>query len=35
VQAMELLHQGAAYDFDPELVMALRRVLKRRGAFAA
>jgi len=35
MEAMEVLHQGAAYDYDPELVMALRRVLERRGAFAA
>jgi HD superfamily phosphodiesterase len=35
VEAMEVLHRGAAYDYDPELVMAVRRVLERRGAFAA
>ncbi len=35
VEAVELLHKGAAYDYDPELVKALRRVLQRRGAFAA
>jgi HD domain len=33
LQAMEVLHQGAAYDFDPEVVGALRRVLERRKAF--
>lgn len=32
VEALELLHKGAAYDYDPEVVLALRRVLvKRRG----
>ena len=35
VEAMEVLHQGAAYDYDPDLVTALRRVLERRGTFAA
>lgn len=35
VAALEGLHQGAAYDYDPGLVMALRRVLERRGAIAA
>jgi len=33
--ALELLHRGAAYDYDPEVVMALRRVLERRGSLAA
>ena len=33
--ALELLHRGAAYDYDPEVVMALRRVLERRGTLAA
>lgn len=33
LQAIEVLHQGAAYDFDPEVVGALRRVLERRRAF--
>lgn len=31
VDALEILHRGAAYDFDPEVVAALRRVLGRRG----
>jgi len=31
VDALEMLHRGAAYDFDPEVVAALRRVLLRRG----
>jgi len=35
VEAVELLHRGAAYDYDPELVRSLRSVLQRRGAFAA
>ncbi|HKX76430.1 MAG TPA: HD domain-containing protein [Acidimicrobiia bacterium] len=33
LQAIEVLHQGAAYDFDPAVVSALRRVLERRRAF--
>jgi hypothetical protein len=33
--ALELMHRGAAYDYDPEVVMALRRVLERRGSLAA
>jgi hypothetical protein len=33
LQAIEVLHQGAAYDFDPYVVAAMRRVLERRGAF--
>ena len=33
LQALEVLHQGAAYDFDPHVVGAMRRVLERRGAF--
>jgi hypothetical protein len=35
IEAMELLHKGVAYDYDPEIVMALRRVLERRGEIAA
>jgi hypothetical protein len=31
VDALEMLHRGAAYDYDPEVVAALRRVLVRRG----
>lgn len=31
VDALEVLHRGAAYDFDPEVVAALRRVLQKRG----
>jgi hypothetical protein len=34
VDALEELHRGAAYDHDPEVVMALRRVLERRGVVA-
>ena len=30
-EALEELHRGAAYDFDPEVVAALRRVLQGRG----
>lgn len=33
LQSIEVLHQGAAYDFDPEVVGALRRVLERWRAF--
>ncbi|MEX0667671.1 MAG: HD domain-containing phosphohydrolase [Acidimicrobiia bacterium] len=33
LQAIEVLHQGAAYDFDPRIVASMRRVLERRGAF--
>lgn len=35
LEAIEVLHRGAAYDYDPEVVMALRRVLERRGTIAA
>jgi len=34
-EALEELHRGAAYDFDPEVVAALRRVLQRRGVAGA
>lgn len=33
LQAIEVLHQGAAYDFDPTVIAALRQVLERRKAF--
>jgi len=29
--ALEVLHGGAAYDYDPEILAALRRALRRRG----
>jgi response regulator RpfG family c-di-GMP phosphodiesterase len=29
--ALEVLHLGSAYDYDPEVVGALRRILQRRG----
>lgn len=35
VEAVEALHRGAAYEFDPDVVVALRRVLERRGAISA
>jgi HD-GYP domain-containing protein (c-di-GMP phosphodiesterase class II) len=35
LEAIETLHRGAAYDYDPEVVTALRRVLERRAAIAA
>lgn len=31
LEAMEVLHRGAAYDYDPEVVGALRKLLDRRG----
>lgn len=34
-ESLEQLHQGAAYDYDPDLVSALRRVLSRRGTIPA
>jgi len=34
-EALEELHRGAAYDFDPEVVAALRRVLQRRDVAGA
>ena len=35
LESIESLHRGAAYDFDPEGVAALRRVLERRSSLAA
>ena len=35
LEAIETLHRGAAYDFDPDVVGVLRRVLERRGVIAA
>jgi len=29
--ALEVLHRGVAYEYDPEVLAALRRVLQRRG----
>ena len=29
--ALEVLHRGVAYEYDPEILAALRRVLQRRG----
>ncbi|MGH9166444.1 MAG: HD-GYP domain-containing protein [Acidimicrobiia bacterium] len=31
LEAVEVLHRGAAYDFDPQVVWALRRVLQGRN----
>jgi hypothetical protein len=31
VDALEVLHRGAAYEYDPDVIGALRRVLQRRG----
>jgi hypothetical protein len=33
--ALEALHRGTAYDYDPEVVAAMRRVLQRRGVRGA
>lgn len=35
IEALEVLHRGAAYEYDPEIVQVLRRVLERRGTIAA
>ena len=35
LEALEVLHRGAAYDFDPDVVQAVRRVLERRGVVPA
>ena len=35
VDALESFHCGGAYDYDPEVVGALRRVLERRGVVVA
>ncbi|MDH3469911.1 MAG: HD domain-containing protein [Acidimicrobiia bacterium] len=34
LEAVELLHRGAAYDFDPRVVSSLRRVVARQGHIA-
>jgi len=31
LESLEVLHRGAAYDYDPDVVVAVRRVLERRG----
>ena len=31
LEALEVLHAGAAYEFDPEVVASLRRLLETRG----
>jgi hypothetical protein len=33
LESMEKLHRGSVYDFDPEVVAVLRRLLERRGDF--
>lgn len=35
IDALELLHRGSAYDYDPVVITALRSVLVRRGEIAA
>jgi HD-GYP domain-containing protein (c-di-GMP phosphodiesterase class II) len=32
VEALERIHQGSAYEFDPQVAASLRRVLVFRGA---
>lgn len=34
IEAIEVLHRGAAYDFDPRVVKSLRRVMQRNGVIA-
>jgi hypothetical protein len=34
LEALEILHRGAAYDFDPQVVHAIRKVLVRRRIVA-
>ena len=31
IDALEQLHRGAAYEFDPDVTSSLRRVLEFRG----
>ncbi len=31
LEALEVLHRGAAYDFDPDVVQAVRSILQTRG----
>jgi len=31
IDALEQLHRGSAYEFDPEITSSLRRVLDFRG----
>ncbi|MFP5331269.1 MAG: HD-GYP domain-containing protein, partial [Acidimicrobiia bacterium] len=33
LESMERLHRGSVYDYDPEVVAVLRRLLERRGDF--
>ncbi|MGH8873889.1 MAG: HD-GYP domain-containing protein, partial [Acidimicrobiia bacterium] len=33
LEAVEVLHRGAAYDFDPDVVASVRRVLEERRVF--
>ncbi|MEX2278807.1 MAG: HD domain-containing protein [Acidimicrobiia bacterium] len=33
LESMEKLHRGSVYDYDPEVVAVLRRLLERRGEF--
>jgi len=33
LEALEVLHAGAAYEFDPDVVASLRRLLEVRGVF--
>lgn len=33
LEALERLHRGSVYDYDPDVVASLRKVLERRGSF--
>ncbi len=35
LQALENLHAGAAYEYDPEVVASVRRILENRGVLAS
>ncbi|MFQ5968461.1 MAG: HD-GYP domain-containing protein [Acidimicrobiia bacterium] len=35
LEALEILHRGAAYDYDPQVVQAVRKVLVRREVVAS
>ena len=34
IDAIEQIHRGSAYDYDPEVAASLRRVLTHRGVLA-
>lgn len=35
LEALEVLHRGAAYDYDPDVVSAIRNVLEREGVVSS